>query len=48
MLYVGIDLHKRSISLCVVTQDRSVVTRKSLLCAEAAKLREFFAGLGPF
>jgi transposase len=48
MLYVGIDLHKRTITLCVVKQDRSIVTRKTLLCAEGEKIREFFAQLGPF
>ena len=48
MLYVGIDLHKRTITPCVVKQDRSVVARKTLLCAEPEKIREFFAGLGPF
>jgi transposase len=48
MLYVGIDLHKRTITLCVVKQDRSVVARKTLLCVEPEKIREFFAGLGAF
>jgi hypothetical protein len=33
MLYVGIDLHKRTITLCVVKQDRSIVAHKMLLCA---------------
>ena len=48
MLYVGIDLHKRTITICVVKQDRSILIRKTLLCAEPEKIREFFAGLGPF
>jgi transposase len=48
MLYVGIDLHKRTITLCVVGQDRSVVTRKTLLCAEPERIRAFFAALSPF
>jgi hypothetical protein len=40
MLYVGIDLHKRTITICVVEQDRSLLRRKTLLCAEPDKIRE--------
>jgi hypothetical protein len=47
-LYVGIDLHKRAITLCVVKQDRTIVARKTLLRAEPEKIREFLAGLGAF
>jgi transposase len=48
MLYVGIDLHKKTIALCVVNQERKIVTRKTLHCAEPEKIRAFFAGLDPF
>ena len=48
MLYVGIDLHKKTIALCVVNQARAVVARKTLLCAEPARIQAFFAGLDPF
>lgn len=48
MLYVGIDLHKKTITVCVVTQQRQVVKRRTLHCAEPDAIREFFAALGPF
>jgi transposase len=48
MLSVGIDLHKKSIALCVVDQERNIRAQKKLLCAETEKIRAFFAGLGPF
>src|SRR5262249_22042071 len=48
MHYVGIDLHKKTISLCVVDQERKVVSRKTLACAEPAKVLAFFQQLGPF
>jgi transposase len=48
MLYVGIDLHKKSIMLCVVNQAREVLLRKRLLCADSAGIRSFFEALGPF
>src|SRR5229473_2808834 len=48
MLFVGIDLHKKIISLCVVNQERQVIQRKTLHCSQPDKIREFFAQLGPF
>ena len=48
MLYVGIDLHKKTIMICVVNQERRVLARKQLHCAEPDKIRAFFAELGPF
>jgi transposase len=48
MLYVGIDLHKKTITLCVVNQARDVLTQKRFLCAEPDKIRSFFAALGAF
>src|SRR5262249_36862475 len=48
MLYVGIDLHKKTITLCVVNQQRQVIGRRRLLCVEPAKIRQYFAQLGPF
>jgi transposase len=46
--YVGIDLHKKTIVLCVMNQDRKVTGRKTFACCQAEAVREFFAGLGPF
>src|SRR5437660_6164646 len=48
MNYVGIDLHKNTIVLCVMNQDLKVLTRRTLACCEPEAIREFFAGLGPF
>lgn len=48
MLYVGIDLHKKTITLCVVNQQRQIICRKRLYCAEPANIRAFFSTLGPF
>lgn len=48
MLSVGIDLHKKTITLCVVNQQRQVVGRKTLACASPEAIRAFFAALGPF
>jgi transposase len=48
MLFAGIDLHKKTISVCVVNQERQVLQRKNLHCCQPDKIGEFFAQLGPF
>lgn len=48
MFFVGIDLHKKTITVCVVNQARAVICRKTFLCAEPKRIRKFFAELGPF
>lgn len=48
MKYVGIDLHKKVISLCVVGKDRKVLARKTLRCDDAAGILAFFGSLGEF
>jgi len=48
MRFVGIDLHKKFIILCVVNQGRVVVARKKFYCSETAKIRDFFGQLGAF
>jgi transposase len=48
MFFVGIDLHKKTITLCVVNQQRQVWQRQTLHCSEPEKIRRFFAELGPF
>jgi transposase len=51
MKFVGADLHKKSISLCVVVvveRKVQVVRRERILCREVAKLRRFLKSLGPF
>jgi transposase len=48
MNYIGIDLHKQSISVCVVDQSRTVRTQRRLLCREPAKIVAFFHDQRPF
>jgi transposase len=51
MLYVGADLHKKSISVCAVMVEngkRKVAKRKRLWCRDPQAIRKFFEGLGSF
>jgi transposase len=51
MKYVGVDLHKQSIVLCVVMVVgglRQVVARRRFACRDVAALDQFFESLGPF
>ena len=48
MLYAGCDLHKQTITVCVVNPSREVVKRQRLFCCDEATLRKFFEGLGEF
>lgn len=51
MKYVGVDLHKQVISLCVVVQkggQRAVVQRQRLACENTAAIEDFFHSLGEF
>ena len=48
MNFVGIDLHKKTISLCVVDKERTVVDRKRFYCSEPERIAGFFEGLGSF
>lgn len=51
MKYVGVDLHKQVISLCVVVQNggqRSVLQRQRLACHNGPAIDAFFRSLGPF
>jgi transposase len=48
MLSVGCDLHKKTITVCVMNQSREIVCRKRLYCDDEAGIRAFFEGLGPY
>lgn len=48
MNYVGVDLHKKSITACVVSQSREVLQSRRLMCVEPHHIEAFFRGLGPF
>ena len=51
MFYVGVDLHKHSISLCVVElvgRERKAVERKRFRCQDEEAILAYFAGLGSY
>ena len=51
MKYVGVDLHKKTISLCVMVKadgQRQVVCRKRFACTQPEAIRKFFEELGQF
>lgn len=48
MNFVGIDLHKQTISVCVVNAARQILTRRRFFCARPLEISEFFQSLRPF
>ena len=48
MKYVGIDLHKKTIVICVVDKDRKVLARSRFLCVDVQNITAWFAKLGEF
>jgi transposase len=48
MKYVGIDLHKKSISLCAVDKDRKVLARREFNTQSTAVISKWFQDLGEF
>ena len=48
MNYVGCDLHKKTIVLCVMNQDRKILHRRTLACIDVEAILDFFRNLGPF
>ena len=42
MLFVGVDLHKKSITVCGVNPNRQVLERRHLLCVEESKIVDTF------
>lgn len=51
MNFIGVDLHKKTISLCVVrvvNGRREVTLRKRFACSDTARIREFFEKQGRF
>ena len=51
MFYVGVDLHKHSISLCVVElvgRQRRALERKRFRCDDEEAILAYFAGLGEY
>ncbi len=48
MNFVGIDLHKKTISICVVNQEREILYRKRLSCSTPEQIVAFFESIKPF
>ena len=51
MSYVGVDLHKKVIRICVIRLEgnkRKVVCSRRFFCQDMAGIMAFFRGLGPF
>jgi transposase len=48
MNYIGVDLHKKSITVCVMDQNRKVLARKTIDCKETNEIVEFFRKFRPF
>jgi transposase len=48
MNFVGIDLHKQTITVCVVNAARQVRSRRRFFCARPLEISEFFQTLVPF
>ena len=48
MNYVGIDLHKKTIVLCVMDQDRNISQRRTFFCCEVEAIVAYFRKLGLF
>jgi hypothetical protein len=51
MKFIGVDLHKKTITLCVirvVNGKREVVTRRRFSCRDTVRIRRFFEQQGNF
>ena len=48
MNFVGVDLHKKTIVVCLVNQARQVLQSGRFACSDPEGIREWFASLGPF
>jgi transposase len=48
MNFIGVDLHKKSITVCVVDQNRKVLARRTINCKETTEIVDFFRKFRPF
>jgi transposase len=48
MNFVGVDLHKKTITVCVMNENRTVLTRKTLYCNQPDQIVAFFRQCQPF
>ena len=48
MNFIGVDLHKKSITLCVLNENLKVLARKTVFCDQTDEIVEFFRQFRPF
>src|SRR5215469_7731069 len=48
MNFIGADLHKKTITVCVMNEKRTVLARKTLYCNQPDQIVEFFRQFRPF
>ena len=48
MNFIGVDLHKKSITICVMDEKRKVLARKTLACTQTDEILEFCRQFCPF
>ena len=48
MNFIGVDLHKKIITVCVMDQNRAVLARKTLSCDQPDQIVTFFRQFRPF
>lgn len=48
MHFIGVDLHKKSITVCVMNEERTILARKTLYCSQPELILEFFQQWRPF
>jgi hypothetical protein len=48
MNFIGVDMHKRPFSVCVMDQNRKVLARKTIACNETDEIVDFLRKFRPF
>ena len=48
MNFIGVDLHKKSITVCVMDEKRKVLARKTFACTQTDEIVEFCRQFRPF
>src|SRR5271166_3854258 len=48
MNFIGVDLHKKSITICVLNENLKVLARKTVFCDQTDQIVEFFRPFRPF
>src|SRR5271157_3666059 len=47
MNFIGVDLHKKSITICVMDEKRKILARKTVSCTQTDEILEFFRQFRP-